>query len=184
MSKYGSLINQVGKAVLKISGGLILLYIIVIAISYSLFALGESKKYTHCDTFNSTFIKTAEARNISPNSSRLSDLQILRVMLEIHIENNGRYPMVTEGSSVERWDNLLAELDLQDDKKKLSDPCNERNPDYQYSYSSSDDGLDYVLKAILSEDGTYKSKLLNDVYGLWCGELGTDREYCIGPPRE
>lgn len=165
----------------KIGGGLLTVYVIYIFITIALYSLGEVKMYSHCDTYQG-FFKTAQARNIAPDSSRISDLRAIGTRLVLYYEEYGEYPVITSGTSNERWNNLLDSLELNsEDQKKLSDLCVDKNSNYQYSYGSNNDGTDYVLRTIMSEGGIYQSELRNDIYGIWCGESNNDREYCIGP---
>lgn len=80
---------------------------------------------------------------------RVSDIRSIKQSLEMHNQNNGRYPIYNgylTGSDV--VSNVLASQGFI--KKVPLDPVNEGN--YRYKYMSSGSGGDYVIEYYLETD--------------------------------
>jgi hypothetical protein len=119
----------------------------------------------------------------SRDSSRIATLQQVGVALDMYHKAHNAYPMVTGSSNYERWKELRNFLSpyifaLPDDPSLLVE-------NRQYDYKNSPDATSFVLKAVLdnSKRIELKSDLDGEIYGIWCGEQGNEREYCIGPQK-
>jgi hypothetical protein len=164
-----------------ITAGLIVAYGVLTLFTFTIDYFGEVRKYSHCDTYQG-FAKTAQARNITPDSTRLLAMQATRLELEMYLQEHEQYPVITSGTPKDRWHDLLTSLEIEaEGRDKFTDPCAETNPNYVYTYGSDESGTDYVLRAIMSMEGIYESDINNERYGIWCGETNNTREYCVGP---
>lgn len=138
---------------------------------------------------------SSRRESVSYDLMRLSDIKQMQLALDIYFERHSAYPLVTGDSSRDSWDNLVETL-LQENiiGAKINDPC-ERigtrknrkvNPEFQYEYGHSDSRDSYVLKTLFESQESFairETVLTNDVdgekLGIWCGEQGSEREYCI-----
>lgn len=129
------------------------------------------------------------ARISSIDGRRIADVKQMQLALEFYLDEFGTYPQVSGANPSERWQ----DLDILVSKGYIAalphDRCADEFPEHQYDYKNSPNGMSYVLRAIL--DDQQHTALENDrerspdndgeIFGVWCGEEGNEREYCVVP---
>lgn len=166
------------------------LFLITIVISNVTSYSGYSFKYCGEYIFGNMFTKVAHAHSyvgdFSPDEIRISDIVDVQNTLNSYFQDNNSYPVILSDDVGESWNQLNLILSPVYIDSLPSDPCNERNRDYQYLYKSTLSGDRYILKSLLSDTG-YRFVIKQhseDVDGMqlnvWCGEGKADREYCLG----
>lgn len=129
---------------------------------------------------------TRASWSFTKDDTRGTHLSQVRTTLDMYKEDNGQYPVVTEGtSSASRWSELKSHLE---NYMKIvpDDECSDENPKHQYDYKSDSNGSTYVLKALFTDLDDLElpeDDIDGEVLGVDCGKKGREQEfiYCIGP---
>ena len=123
----------------------------------------------------------------SRDARRISDTQQVQLALEFYFNEFGTYPQVSGESPSERWQ----ELDILIPEEYIAvlptDPCGSTFSERQYDYKNSPDSTSYVIKAVLEDQyhpalkSDFNNESDGEIFGIWCGEEGNEREYCAVP---
>jgi general secretion pathway protein G len=104
------------------------------------------------------------------DSKRVSDLEKIRIALEMYKQNNGKYPAPS-------GDSLLAVGLVPDYIQAIpTDPKS-----FKYSYEPESDRFSYKLYAQMEDDAS-KNSLPGCYYGPSCGGVLLDCNYCVSSP--
>lgn len=134
-------------------------------------------------------VTLSSARLSSIDGRRITDIKQVSLALELYSDfKGGKFPAVTGGSASQRWAELRPYLENGSFILKLpEDYCVSKGyQDHSYDYTNDLNGDSYVLKALLHD---YNNRALRSefsekdgtILGVWCGEEGKEREYCIVP---
>lgn len=122
-------------------------------------------------------------RRKSPDARRISDVKQMQLALEFYHDEFGTYPQVNGGNPFERWQGLDILVSKGYIARVPSDPCGSKFSERQYDYKNSPDSTSYVVKVILEDQyyGALSADIDGEIFGIWCGEEGKEREYCAMP---